>query len=103
MYPSYWDSPYLEHLNAGIIKLHDKGVIDSIREKWVKYSERNCEQVKSIHFFLKLITVSLKMPTTVLTFDNIGGTFVFLGCGLSLGLLCSFVLFLARKVIKCVK
>ena len=34
----------------------------------------------------------------MLTFNNIGGTFVFLGCGLSLGVLCSIVLFVIRKL-----
>ena len=42
------DSPYFEKINAGIMELHDDGIVDSIREKWVRYSERNCERVNSV-------------------------------------------------------
>ena len=43
----YSDSPYFEQINEGIMELHDDGIVDSIREKWIRYSERNCERVSS--------------------------------------------------------
>ena len=38
-------SPYRDTLNRGIMTLHKKGIIASIREKWILYSERNCDKV----------------------------------------------------------
>ena len=38
-------SPYRDVLNRGIMTLHKKGIIASIREKWILYSERNCDKV----------------------------------------------------------
>ena len=32
-------------INDGIMKLQTEGIIENIMEKWVRYSERNCEQV----------------------------------------------------------
>lgn len=43
--PEYSGSPYIEALNKGITKLQANGVIDSIREKWIRYSDRNCGKV----------------------------------------------------------
>ena len=44
------DSPHLEALNKGITKIQANGVLDSIRQKWIRYSDRNCEKVKNISF-----------------------------------------------------
>ena len=42
------ESPNREALNRGITKLQANGVIDSIREKWIRYSDRNCGKVNSL-------------------------------------------------------
>ena len=38
------DSPHRERINDGIMKLQTEGIIENIMEKWVRYSERNCEK-----------------------------------------------------------
>ena len=38
------DSPHREMINDGIMKLQTEGIIENIMEKWVRYSERNCEK-----------------------------------------------------------
>ena len=40
----FLDSPHREMINDGIMKLQTEGIIENIMEKWVRYSERNCEQ-----------------------------------------------------------
>ena len=40
------DSPYREMINEGIMKLQGEGVIEKIMEKWIRFSERNCDQEK---------------------------------------------------------
>ena len=44
------ESPYRDILNRGIMILHKKGIIASIREKWTLYSERNCDKVLLVIF-----------------------------------------------------
>ena len=43
-YSKILDSPHREMINDGIMKLQTEGIIENIMEKWVRYSERNCEQ-----------------------------------------------------------
>ena len=53
-YNQHTDSPHLDALNKGITKIQANGVLDSIRQKWIRYSDRNCEKVKNIFILPKI-------------------------------------------------
>ena len=48
------DSPHREMINDGIMKLQTEGIIENIMEKWVRYSERNCEKERNPIFLHKI-------------------------------------------------
>ena len=53
-FDEHTDSPHREALNKGITKIQANGVLDSIREKWIRYSDRNCEKVNTINYFFSI-------------------------------------------------
>lgn len=78
------NSPYREMINEGIMKLQGEGVIEKIMEKWIRFSERNCDQI-----------IKSKLALT-----NIGGNFIFLGVGVCVAFVCSFIMMVSRKLKK---
>ena len=90
-YDEHTDSPHREALNKGITKIQANGVLDSIREKWIRYSDRNCEKVNKLFLFnLNLISFT-QVTQSQLTLHNIGGCFIILAVGVCLALLNSIL------------
>ena len=96
--PKYSDSPYRETLNKGITKLQANGVIDSIREKWIRYSDRNCGKVYRPILLNSMLLIFVQVVSSQLTLHNIGGCFIILAAGVCLAVMNSILTILSKNM-----
>ena len=90
-YDEHTDSPHREALNKGITKIQANGVLDSIRQKWIRYSDRNCEKVNKLFLSNSNLINFTQVTQSQLTLHNIGGCFIILAVGACLALLNSTI------------
>ena len=91
------DSPHREALNKGITKIQANGVLDSIRQKLIRYSERNCEKVNKLFLSNSNLINFTQVTQSQLTLHNIGGCFIILAVGVSLALLNSILTIFSKN------
>ena len=96
-FDEHTDSPHREALNKGITKIQANGVLDSIRQKWIRYSDRNCEKVNKLFLSNSNLISFTQVTQSQLTLHNIGGCFIILAVGVSLALLNSILTIFSKN------